>query len=167
MRSVLVGHSGISKRIFDDLEQMSVGDSFYVVCGGVVYDYVVRDVAVIEPYDTDCLRIEDGLNLCSLVTCTPRGTTNHRLVVTGELRGILYDGEVARLTDGAAVSDDGIRMAAVLQSVGTVSAEVTLEFPAVLLSMGILAIVCVVLLSDGKISSRTRAMASLANDVHL
>ena len=46
--------------------------------------YKVRDIKIIDPEDVESLKIEDGKDLVSLITCTPYGLNTHRLIVTGE-----------------------------------------------------------------------------------
>ena len=36
-----------------------------------------------EPHETDALLIEEGKDLCTLITCTPYGVNSHRLLVRG------------------------------------------------------------------------------------
>ena len=35
--------------------------------------YEVDQIRIVEPQETDLLQIEDGQDLCTLVTCTPYG----------------------------------------------------------------------------------------------
>ena len=44
----------------------------------------VRDIKIIDPEDIESLKIEEGKDLVSLITCTPYGLNTHRLIVTGE-----------------------------------------------------------------------------------
>ncbi len=45
--------------------------------------YEVDDIHVELPEDTTYLQIEEGQDLCTLVTCTPFGINSHRLLVRG------------------------------------------------------------------------------------
>ena len=40
-------------------------------------------IKIVEPEDTTDLMIEEGKDLCTLVTCTPYGINTHRLLVRG------------------------------------------------------------------------------------
>lgn len=81
---VLSGHRGLpSARLFTDLDQMSVGDVFYLHTLNQVLAYQVEDVCVVEPKDVTSLQIEEGKDYCTLVTCTPYGVNTHRLLVRG------------------------------------------------------------------------------------
>lgn len=84
-RSVLTAHRGLPEAtLFNDLDQVAVGDTFTLEVFGEVLTYRVRESRVIEPEDTDTLRVSAGEDLVTLVTCTPLGINTHRIVVTGE-----------------------------------------------------------------------------------
>ena len=81
---VLSGHRGLpSARLFTDLDKLTVGDRFLFRVLDEVLTYEVDQILIVEPYDTDALRIEPGKDLCTLVTCTPYGINTHRLLVRG------------------------------------------------------------------------------------
>lgn len=40
-------------------------------------------ISIVLPSEIDSLRIEEGEDLCTLVTCTPYGVNTHRLLVRG------------------------------------------------------------------------------------
>ena len=83
--AILSAHRGLpSARLFTDLDQLEVGDKFYIYILDQVYTYQVDQVLVIEPSETDALQIQDGKDLVTLVTCTPYGVNTHRLLVRGE-----------------------------------------------------------------------------------
>ncbi len=83
--TVLSGHSGMaSQTMFTDLEQLEIGDVFYLQVLGEVLAYRVFDINVVLPTDTSFLNIVREEDLCTLVTCTPYATNTHRLLVTGE-----------------------------------------------------------------------------------
>ncbi len=82
--AVLSAHSGMaSSRLFSDIEQLAVGDMFYIHVLGEVLAYQVDNIATVLPTDTSLLQIEDGKDLVTLVTCTPFGVNTHRLLVRG------------------------------------------------------------------------------------
>lgn len=84
-RSVLTAHRGLPEAtLFDNLDQVKVGDTFTVEVFGEVLTYRVRDTQVIQPEDTDTLRAVADEDLVTLVTCTPLGINTHRILVTGE-----------------------------------------------------------------------------------
>ena len=82
--SILTGHSGMaSQKMFTDLEQLTLGDVFYLRILNETLAYQVREINTVLPYDTSLLGISSGEDLCTLVTCTPYGGNTHRLLVCG------------------------------------------------------------------------------------
>ncbi len=82
--SILSGHSGMaSQKMFTDLEQLIIGDVFYLHVLNETLAYQVVEINTILPYDTSLLGIVSGEDLCTLVTCTPYGVNTHRLLVRG------------------------------------------------------------------------------------
>ena len=83
--SILTAHSGMaSHKMFSDLPQLGVGDVFYLKVLGETLAYQVDQIHTVLPHDTTYLGIEQGEDLCTLVTCTPFGVNTHRLLVRGE-----------------------------------------------------------------------------------
>ena len=82
--SILTGHSGMaSQKMFTDLEQLTIGDVFYLHVLNETLAYQVVEINTVLPYDTSLLGIVPGDDLCTLVTCTPYGVNTHRLLVRG------------------------------------------------------------------------------------
>lgn len=82
--SILSGHSGMaSQTMFTDLEQLGIGDVFYLCVLDDVLAYQVMEINTVLPSDTSLLGIWEGEDYCTLVTCTPYGVNTHRLLVTG------------------------------------------------------------------------------------
>ena len=82
--AVLSAHSGMaSSKLFSDIDQLAVGDTFYIHVLGEVLAYKVDTINTVLPTDTSLLQIEDGKDLVTLVTCTPFGVNTHRLIVRG------------------------------------------------------------------------------------
>ena len=82
--SILSGHSGMaSQTMFTDLEQLEIGDVFYLRVLGDVLAYQVFEINTVLPPDTSLLGIWEGQDNCTLVTCTPFGVNTHRLLVRG------------------------------------------------------------------------------------
>ena len=48
-----------------------------------VLAYEVDQIETVLPHDTTYLGLEEGQDLCTLVTCTPFGVNTHRLLVRG------------------------------------------------------------------------------------
>lgn len=82
--AVLSAHSGIaSSKLFSDIDQLAVGDMFYIHVLGKVLAYKVDAIHTVLPTDTSLLQIEDGKDQVTLVTCTPFGVNTYRLLVRG------------------------------------------------------------------------------------
>ena len=80
--SILTGHSGMaSQKMFTDLEQLIVGDVFYLHVLNEILAYQVIEINTVLPYDTS-LSLIPSIS-CTLVTCTPYGVNTHRLLVRG------------------------------------------------------------------------------------
>lgn len=81
---VLSGHRGLpSARLFTDLDQMEEGDTFILNILGNKLAYEVDQIKVVLPEEMSDLEIQEGKDLCTLVTCTPYGINTHRLLVRG------------------------------------------------------------------------------------
>lgn len=82
---VLTGHRGVpGAKLFTGLGELEIGDLFFVRVCGKKHEYRVSVIRVVSPEDTKWIRIQDGKDLISLVTCTPYGVNTHRLIITGE-----------------------------------------------------------------------------------
>lgn len=83
--SVITGHTGLGgKKLFTDLELMEEGNLFFVHVLDETLCYRVSEINVVLPGEMGTLLIREGEDLCTLVTCTPYGINDHRLLVTGE-----------------------------------------------------------------------------------
>ncbi len=83
--AILSAHRGLpSSRLFTDLDQLKEGDIFYIYVLDEVLAYQVDQVLVTEPSETEALKIVDGKDYITLVTCTPYAVNTHRLLVRGE-----------------------------------------------------------------------------------
>ena len=86
IHTVISGHSGMSgMKMFSQLPEVKVGDSFQVMYLNRVLFYTVVKIQTVLPSDSEPLKFDGGRNFCSLITCTPLGINSHRLIVTGEL----------------------------------------------------------------------------------
>lgn len=82
--SVLTGHTGLSSaKLFTDLTEMKQGDLFFIYVLDQTLAYKVDQISVVKPEDTEKLQIIDGKDYVTLVTCTPYGINDHRLLVRG------------------------------------------------------------------------------------
>lgn len=81
---VVSGHRGLpSAQLFSRLDQMEVGDTFYLQTLDEILTYEVEQILIVLPHEMDYLEIQEGRDLCTLVTCTPYGVNSHRLLVRG------------------------------------------------------------------------------------
>lgn len=81
---ILSGHRGLpSAKLFTNLDEMKLGDTFVIRVLDEVLTYEVDQILIVEPTDTSALMIEQGKDLCTLMTCTPYGINSHRLLVRG------------------------------------------------------------------------------------
>lgn len=80
--TVITGHTGLpSAHLFTDLDQLVVGDHFYVDVLDQVFTYEVAEIFVVLPSETKHLAAQPDKDLVTLVTCTPYGVNSHRLLV--------------------------------------------------------------------------------------
>lgn len=81
---VISAHRGLPSAIlFSDLDKMEVGDTFTITVLDQLMTYQVDQVLVVDPNQVDALQIEEGKDLCTLMTCTPYGVNTQRLLVRG------------------------------------------------------------------------------------
>ena len=82
--SVMSAHRGLpSAKLFTDLDRMEIGDTFQIVVLDQVLTYQVDQIKVITPREISDLQIVEGMDYCTLFTCTPYGINTHRLLVRG------------------------------------------------------------------------------------
>ena len=82
--AVISAHRGLpSAALFTDLDKMDKGDHFLLKILDDTLCYEVDQITIIEPEETDALAVEEGMDLVTLLTCTPYGVNSHRLLVRG------------------------------------------------------------------------------------
>ena len=82
---VLTGHSGLAgTRMFSDLDQLQLGDVFYLKVLDETHAYTIMSINTVLPEDTSELAIDPTRDSVTLITCTPFGINTHRLLVRGE-----------------------------------------------------------------------------------
>jgi len=80
----LSGHRGLpSAKLFTELDRLVVGDTFLLKVLDEVLTYEVDQILIVLPEEMEALEIQEGQDLCTLVTCTPYGINSHRLLVRG------------------------------------------------------------------------------------
>lgn len=89
--TVLSGHSsndlfdaGDYKFIFAQLDKLQIGDTIYANYNSVRYTYTITKKEVVLPNQVDKLTYSTDKPVMTLITCTPLGTAEKRLLVTAE-----------------------------------------------------------------------------------
>lgn len=99
---VLSGHRGLpSARLFTDLDKLTVRDTFILRVLDETLTYEVDQIRIVLPYEMKDLEIEEGMDYCTLVTCTPYGINSHRLLVRGHRIDNIADATPLRVTADA------------------------------------------------------------------
>ena len=99
---VLSGHRGLpSAKLFTNLDKLVVGDTFILRILDEILTYEVDQILIVEPHDTTALQVEEGKDLCTLVTCTPYGVNSHRLLVRGHRVENAAEARIVRVTADA------------------------------------------------------------------
>ena len=81
---VISGHRGLpSAKLFSDLDDLEEGDIFLLHTLDETLTYEVDQIRIVLPDELGDLVIQEGEDLCTLVTCTPYGVNTHRLLVRG------------------------------------------------------------------------------------
>lgn len=81
---VITGHRGLpSARLFTDIDRLTEGDIFQMKILDETLTYEVDQIRKVLPEELSDIRIEEGQDYCTLVTCTPYGVNTHRLLVRG------------------------------------------------------------------------------------
>ena len=78
------GHRGLpSAKLFTDIDKLVEGDTWTVSVLNRTLTYEVDQIRVVEPSDLRTLKLEQGKDYFTLITCTPYGINTHRLLVRG------------------------------------------------------------------------------------
>ena len=99
---VLSGHRGLpSAKLFTNLDKLQTGDIFMLRVLDNVLTYEVDQILIVKPQETGALRIEEGKDYCTLVTCTPYGINTRRLLVRGHRIDNIEQAKTVRVTADA------------------------------------------------------------------
>ena len=80
----MAAHRGLpSKRMFTDMDQVVVGDKFFIKVYDKMLAYEVYDVEIVTPDNVAPLQIQKDKDLVTLITCHPYGVNSHRIYVHG------------------------------------------------------------------------------------
>lgn len=84
-RAILSGHRGMAEAdMFTRLDELEKGDLIFIEVLNEKLAYLVTDMEVILPEETENLNIEGGEDILTLVTCTPIYVNSHRLIVNAK-----------------------------------------------------------------------------------
>lgn len=79
---VIAGHRGYrSEAYFREIENLQNGDRIYLDTIFGELEYKVESTAVIEPDNIDAIRLQEGKDMLTLVTCHPYTVGTHRYIV--------------------------------------------------------------------------------------
>ena len=107
----ITAHSGMSSmRAFDDIRKLKKGDLFAACVYGRNYVYEVDRIETVLPYETDSLQIIPGEDRMTLITCTPYGINDHRLLVHGIRTERILEKEDATETEGNETPPNGSQL---------------------------------------------------------
>ena len=81
--AVLTGHRGLpTSRMFRDLGALEKGDVFLLRTLDETLAYEIESSSIVLPHEFETLRVQEGRDLCTLVTCEPYMVNSHRMLVT-------------------------------------------------------------------------------------
>lgn len=104
VHSMLSGHRGLpSAKLFTDIDKLKIGDRFTLHVLDEYYTYEVDKIDVVEPQEIQDVRIEQGQDRSTLMTCTPYGVNTHRLLIHGKRVPIPIEEEKMAIQSGARI----------------------------------------------------------------
>ncbi len=93
--AVISAHRGLpSAKLFTDLDELVVGDTFTVTILDEIFTYEVEDILIVEPSQMEALSIIPGGDYVTLMTCTPYGINTHRLLIRSHRIDTVYEHKV-------------------------------------------------------------------------
>lgn len=109
--SIITGHTGLPNLdLFTDIHDMEEGDTFTITALNRTLTYTVDDISVVLPEEMYNLSVIKGENYCTLVTCTPYGINDHRLLVRGKLTNVEETGTTKEVISGSSFTQRGTGM---------------------------------------------------------
>lgn len=104
--SVISGHTGLpTAEMFTKLDQIKKSDVFYIHVLDRVLAYKVDKIETVTPDKTKLLEIVKDMDYCTLLTCTPYGINDKRLLVRGVR--ISYDPKTTETVESPVSSVSG------------------------------------------------------------
>ena len=102
--SVISAHRGLpSARLFSDLDQLVVGDTFTITILDEILTYEVEEILIVLPHEMDKLSVISGKDYVTLMTCTPYGINSHRLLVRSKRIETVYPHNIKIVADAVQV----------------------------------------------------------------
>jgi sortase A len=84
---VLAAHNDIYGQLFRDLDQLQPGDQFEVQTRAGIYNYVVREIQIVEPDDVHVMESQ-GTAMVTLISCYPYQVNTQRIVVVADRQDV-------------------------------------------------------------------------------
>jgi len=82
--AVLSAHTGLpSAELFTNVDQLKEGDTFQLHILDQVLTYQIDQILTVLPDEVNSLELVSGKDYVTLVTCTPYGINDHRLLIRG------------------------------------------------------------------------------------
>lgn len=104
--AVLSGHRGLpSARLFTDLDDIVVGDTFTLNVLNEVFTYEVEEIFIVRPEEMEKLAIIPGGDYVTLMTCTPYGVNTHRLLIRSHRINTVYEKQKVKASADAVQVD--------------------------------------------------------------
>lgn len=127
---VLTGHRGLpSAELFTRLDELKIGDYFYINVLDAVLTYKVNQILTVLPTELDSLQLEQDKDFVTLITCTPYGINTHRLLVRGERTDYIPPDEAIENSQEAKEKQD----------------KVSYTFIGIIIGIGLLAIILTII----------------------
>lgn len=121
--AILTGHRGLpSAKLFTSLDQLAIGDRFYIYVLDQILAYEVDEINTVLPNALEELEAIEGRDLVTLITCTPYGVNTQRLLVRGSrIPYVPEEAEAYRQTiQMAAISGPGVKLQYIGAAAGAV-----------------------------------------------
>lgn len=104
--AVISAHRGLpSAKLFTDLDELVIGDTFTVTVLDEILTYEVEDIFIVEPDKTEKLAVIPDGDYVTLMTCTPYGINSHRMLIRSHRIETIYEHNVKVDTDAVKVDE--------------------------------------------------------------
>lgn len=102
--AVISAHRGLpSAKLFSDLDQLVVGDTFTITVLNQIYTYEIEACLIVKPHEMEKLLVIPGGDYVTLMTCTPYGVNTHRLLLRAHRIETIYQSSVKVSADAVQV----------------------------------------------------------------